>query len=180
MPDDHDAAVNELYVEMDRVTNVELGESGQENKQRSRRWSIDRSFQHVRRHSRMESGYVTSQHAAQGWVLGLTEWALPGKYEIGQRPSAVSPILDQDRETGIVEEEYIPSAVSMALRAMYQLRIVRMVIEDSKVLNRLSQKIGEMNTSPNSVDDIPKFIDLYGINVEEAEKPVEEYTSFNE
>eukprot|EP00299_Pterocystis_sp_00344_P004812 c16092_g1_i1.p1 GENE.c16092_g1_i1~~c16092_g1_i1.p1 ORF type:complete len:602 (+),score=139.83 c16092_g1_i1:51-1856(+) len=128
----------------------------------------------------LESGFVTTAQARAGWFTGLTEWA-----EVGVSPSTSSAngetkILVQDRSTGLVSEEFIPSVVFFAIKAMYKDHIGHFAIKNKSVLVHMSEKAGHKYTSPDSVKDIPNFIATYKINMAESLHQAQDFKNFNE
>eukprot|EP00298_Acanthocystis_sp_HF-20_P013438 c20351_g1_i2.p1 GENE.c20351_g1_i2~~c20351_g1_i2.p1 ORF type:complete len:623 (+),score=210.48 c20351_g1_i2:32-1870(+) len=152
LPENQTEAVYELYCQMDRELNQHLS-----------------------------SGWVTPEEASHGWFLGLTEWALPGdRYTVQNKPSLVNKILVQDRQSGLINEEFIPSAVSLALRSMYQNKVSKMIFDDGKMLSELSHKMGIKYSKPESIKNIEPFIKTYGIDMREALLDISEFKTFNE
>lgn len=92
-------------------------------------------------------------------------------------------ILVFDRENGIIVRENIPSYIKAAMRVMYRSRAGR-AIEHLKrtqgLLKNLTRKQGKKMDSPQSAKMIPVFINTHHLNVDEIEKPVSEYKTFNE
>jgi phosphatidylserine decarboxylase len=88
-----------------------------------------------------------------------------------------------DRERGIVVKENIPAFVSVALRAMFSSKAGRLVTSDKrivKLMGHLSVRQGTRFDTAESVKDIPDFVKLHNLNMDEAERRVDEYKTFNE
>lgn len=87
------------------------------------------------------------------------------------------------REQGIECIENIPKYINVALKSMYAHRGTRVLTtlrSSISIMNKLSVKQGLKYDDPRSVADIPPFIKLHALPVDEIEKPIGEYKCFNE
>ena len=92
-------------------------------------------------------------------------------------------ILVFDREAGIVVKEAIPAYIKAAMRLMYRSRGGRVMSHLTKirgVLRNLTIEQGKKMDAPASVKMIPVFIHTHNLNVNEVEKPISDYHTFNE
>eukprot|EP00455_Lapot_gusevi_P027530 TRINITY_DN2919_c0_g1_i3.p1 TRINITY_DN2919_c0_g1~~TRINITY_DN2919_c0_g1_i3.p1 ORF type:complete len:366 (-),score=134.90 TRINITY_DN2919_c0_g1_i3:210-1241(-) len=90
-------------------------------------------------------------------------------------------LMVKDRETGLLVKENIPTYIKTALKTMSCSRVGRaLTAQASSLMCRLSRRQGEKYDRPESVRDIPAFIQLHQLDLSEVEKPIDQYTSFNE
>ncbi|KAG9457288.1 hypothetical protein H6P81_001796 [Aristolochia fimbriata] len=133
----------------------------------------------------MTGGFLTDKQASYGWILKLSEWAHVSSYDIGLKSgSNASHILVCDRRTKRLVEELIDGKIVLSMRAIYQSKVGLTLINAGakELLQSISEKQGRQMNSPESVKDIPKFIDFFKdqINVAEAKYPIEHFKTFNE
>lgn len=147
----------------------------------------------------LQGGYTTAEQATRSWMLKLSEWATHpiggsisqlysgNKYEAGglNVGTRASHILVWDREKGIVVEEIISPHLVLAMRNLYQSPFGRGMMATGapqKALKELSESKGQYMDSPESVADIPNFLNSFAgnINVDEAAEPIENYKTFNQ
>lgn len=92
-----------------------------------------------------------------------------------------------DREKNKIVKEFIPLYIKIAIKQMFKLQNrqnkINKLIKLNK-LNNLYKKIsvlqGRKFNKTNSIKYIPKYIKLYNININEIEKNINEYKTFNE
>jgi len=92
-------------------------------------------------------------------------------------------ILIVDRETGKLKKEKIPQYISISLKMMYSTKSGRFAFDKNHlgdVLKHLSEQQGRKYDSPQSVKEIPKFIEFHGLNVDEILDPLDSFKNFNE
>ena len=95
-----------------------------------------------------------------------------------------------DREHNKIVKEFIPLYIKIALKYMFKIQknsLYKLDKLDNKLKNKISiifKKIsirqGKKFNNKKSIKYIPKFIQLYNININEIEKNINEYKTFNE
>ncbi|KAI4375553.1 hypothetical protein MLD38_013409 [Melastoma candidum] len=133
----------------------------------------------------MTGGFLTDKQASYGWMFKLCEWAHFSSYEVGLHfGSSASNIVVIDRRTKRLVEELIDGKIILSLRALYQSKLGLGIIDAGarEILQSLSEKQGKKMNSPESVGDIPKFLDAYKgqINLSEVKYPLDHFKTFNE
>ncbi len=83
-----------------------------------------------------------------------------------------------NRYTGQMEREKVLGERS--LRWVYGTTLGRLSLHLLIKRACFSRLLGHMKNRPASARGLADFVEAYGINMEEAERPVEEYTSFND
>ncbi|CAM8899159.1 unnamed protein product [Rhodiola kirilowii] len=136
-------------------------------------------------HQIMTGGFLTDKQAAYGWMFKLSEWAHFSSYEYGLNcGSNASHILVFDRKSKRIVEELIDKKIMLAMRAIYQSKVgLGMLDKGAKeVLQSLSEKQGRQMSTPESVNDIPKFIKFFKdqINMSEVKYPMHHFKTFND
>jgi len=81
-----------------------------------------------------------------------------------------------DRKNNIMIKEFIPLYIRISLKLMYNLNLCKY----NKLIKKISTKQGEKFNRQSSKKYIEKFIKLYNINIDETEKNIIEYKTFNE
>lgn len=90
-------------------------------------------------------------------------------------------ITVKDLETGNLVFENIPGYIKAALHVMSDTKLSRMVTSHAtNFMTNLSKKQGIKYDDPASVKEIPAFVKLHSLDVNEVEKPIDEYKTFNE
>ncbi|XP_051146505.1 phosphatidylserine decarboxylase proenzyme 3-like isoform X2 [Andrographis paniculata] len=133
----------------------------------------------------MTGGFLTDKQASNGWMFKVSEWAHFSSYEVGLRSgSSASHILVFDRRTMRIVEEIIDSKIILSMRAIYQSKFGLGLMDKGakELLQSISEKQGKKMNSPESAENIPKFIDMFKdqINLSEIKYPLEEFKTFNE
>eukprot|EP00268_Persea_americana_P040740 TRINITY_DN4051_c0_g1_i1.p1 TRINITY_DN4051_c0_g1~~TRINITY_DN4051_c0_g1_i1.p1 ORF type:complete len:651 (-),score=103.53 TRINITY_DN4051_c0_g1_i1:858-2810(-) len=133
----------------------------------------------------MTGGFLTDKQASYGWFFKLSEWAHVSSYDIGLRSgSSASHILVFDRRKQRLVEELIDGKIVLSMRAIYQSKVGLTLISAGakELLQSISEKQGKRMNSPESAEDIPKFIEFFQdqINAAEAKYPIEHFKTFNE
>jgi len=99
----------------------------------------------------------------------------------GRVNNAGTRLLVQDRETGLVVAELVPTYIKSALVLLNRTRMGRIASSTFKgTVKKLTVRQGKLMDSPKSKKDIPNFIKVHRLNVEEIERPLDEYRTFNE
>jgi len=89
----------------------------------------------------------------------------------------------KDRITGLEVKENIPGYISVALKTMFSTGLSRAISGGKSaqhLMTSVSIKEGKKFDTPKSAEEIPAFVKLHGLNVDEMEKPLSEYKTFNE
>jgi hypothetical protein len=92
-------------------------------------------------------------------------------------------ILLIHRDTGLMVSENIPQYIKVALKGMYDNALGRTVTglsSTQSILTKLSIKKGIEYDDVKSCADIHHFVELHNLNLDEVEKPIGEYKTFNE
>ncbi len=98
-----------------------------------------------------------------------------------KRSSSQIPILD--RKTGLQVMENIPTYIATSLKVMFGTRLSRKISSGGisvSLMTKLSKAQGEKFSKPESVAELDAFINLHSLNLDEVEKPLSEYKTFNE
>lgn len=91
---------------------------------------------------------------------------------------STEPIRFYNRYTGEIEQEKILG--EKYLRWIYGTTLGRVGLHVLVKRAFFSKLLGAMKNSRKSADSIPAFIEEYGINTAEIEKPLDEFTCFND
>uniref|UniRef100_A0A7S4INE0 Uncharacterized protein n=2 Tax=Vannella robusta TaxID=1487602 RepID=A0A7S4INE0_9EUKA len=112
----------------------------------------------------------------------LDQWNIAPKLSVQEdNKKLYKEILVQVRETGKLEVELIPNYIRVAMKMMYSNGLGRATTNKvRKVLNSMTERQGRTYDHPNSVKEIPKFIEFHGINEEEMREPASSFKNFNE
>mmetsp|Transcript_27214 Transcript_27214/g.53501 ORF Transcript_27214/g.53501 Transcript_27214/m.53501 type:complete len:322 (+) Transcript_27214:904-1869(+) len=89
----------------------------------------------------------------------------------------------KDRETGLIVKENVPKYIKVALKVMFGSGISRILSTTKSsvtIMDTLSKKQGRKFDDPKSVEEIPGFVTLHNLPVDEVEKPLDQYKNFNE
>lgn len=100
---------------------------------------------------------------------------------VGSHPVCAMKI--RDRSTGHAVEEKVPAYLKTAYQLMYENPIGRQLCKVNTIKNLLKSttaKQGNKMSLPESYTAIPRFIQLYGVDITEAELSIEQYTTFNQ
>lgn len=125
-------------------------------------------------------GFLTEEYASRKWFSKFLSFISYGGYKIGKNNGI---ILVQNRETGKLTEEKIPSYIRLGLRFMHQVRGTKRAVEANlikQLMENLTEKQGRKFDDPASVRNIPGFIRYHQINMDEVLEPLESFKTFNE
>jgi phosphatidylserine decarboxylase len=89
----------------------------------------------------------------------------------------------QDRKTGLLIQENIPIYLKVAMKSLFSSGVARAVSTGSRsiaLMTKMSEKQGRKYNDPASVKDIPGFVHLHNLNLDEVSKPLNEFKTFNE
>lgn len=133
----------------------------------------------------MTGGFLTDKQASLGWMFKLSEWAHFSSYDYGLNlGSNASHILVFDRKSKRIVEELIDKKIMLAMRAIYQSKVgLGMLDKGAKdLLQNLSEKQGRKMSTPESINDIPKFVEFFKdqINMSEVKHPMDHFKTFND
>ncbi|KAI9295296.1 hypothetical protein K502DRAFT_324429 [Neoconidiobolus thromboides FSU 785] len=122
--------------------------------------------------------FITEAHAQRKWFTKIAKYVGYGEYKVGENNAN---ILVQDRETGEMIEEKMPTYIKLGIRLLYKGSISP--AENShikRILYSMSVKQGKKFNDPNSVKEIEPFIEFHKLSREEILDPLETFKNFNE
>lgn len=126
------------------------------------------------------SNFKLSTYIAKHGRLSDTDILLQGVTHAGTEPGQ---LIVQDRVTGLSVRENIPKYIEMAMKAMFTSGLGRLMSTGDNavgIMNRLSIKQGKKFDDPASAKEIPHFVALHNLDVNEVEKPLTAYRTMNE
>lgn len=97
--------------------------------------------------------------------------------------SKINDLKIKDRETGLIVEEAVPMYVKVALKVLFGSTISRAMSTTGSskgIMEKLSIKQGKKFDNPKSAEEIPGFVQLHNLNLEEVLKPLADFKTFNE
>lgn len=124
---------------------------------------------------------MTEAHATRKWFTKVLHNISYGRY--GQLEKNTGHILVQDRETGQIIEEKIPTYIRLGIRIMYASAGAKSVVESTKVKNllkKMSIRQGKKFDNPRSAKEIEGFIKFHKLSVDEILDPLDSFKTFNE
>jgi phosphatidylserine decarboxylase len=91
-------------------------------------------------------------------------------------------ILVQNRETGKLEIELIPSYIRLSMKLMYSTKVGSATVGKVKgILNKMTVRQGKTYDAPSSRNEIESFIAFHHLNVQEMlDEDLKNYKNFNE
>lgn len=117
-----------------------------------------------------------STYLKRGWLSCISEWKV-----IRDQGDSLSDFVDgrlvKDRKTGQSFTENVPAGVWLALKTSY------CPIFSSAVMGATTKRITAaqvIKNDPESKKDIPDFVKTYQLDMTEAKKSLEEFTSMND
>ncbi|KAF9159899.1 hypothetical protein DFQ26_006074 [Actinomortierella ambigua] len=121
--------------------------------------------------------FVTEANAQRKWITKLVKRFGYGRYRIGE---SNANILIQDRQTGAMLEEKMPTFIRLGIRLLYKSPAQK--IRVGKILANMSRKQGEKFDDPRSRRNIEPFIQFHHLEAHMAEvlEPVQNFKTFNE
>ncbi|KAF9180287.1 hypothetical protein BGZ51_006311 [Haplosporangium sp. Z 767] len=121
--------------------------------------------------------FVTEANAQRKWVNKAIKTLGYGRYT-PTRGNA--NIIVQDRATGTMVEEKMPTFIRLGIRLLYQSPANKVRV--GKLLASMSQKQGAKFDDPRSKRDIEHFIRFHKLEAHMAEvlEPIENFNNFNE
>ncbi|XJO72657.1 hypothetical protein BDV3_003749 [Batrachochytrium dendrobatidis] len=125
-------------------------------------------------------GLVTHSHASRKWYSKIMSYVTFGEYGIGKNSGN---ILYQDRATGQLCEEKIPTYIRLGIRLLYQSRGSQSRAEKASIRNLLtsmSVKQGKKFDDPSSKSHIASFVAFHNLDLDEVLDPIVSFKNFNE
>ncbi|KAM6490742.1 Phosphatidylserine decarboxylase domain containing protein [Amanita muscaria] len=125
----------------------------------------------------MVGNFVTASQAQRKWYTNMWEKISAGDYRLGANSAN---IIVQNRITGQLEEEKMQVYVRLGIRLLYKGAAGRMEsARTRRLLKSLSIKQGVKYDSPESVKEIPSFVQFHQLNVDEILDPLDSFKTFN-
>lgn len=128
----------------------------------------------------MLGGFLTEDYASRKWFMKLLSFFSFGGYRIGKNNGN---ILVQDRKTGKLFEEKMPTYIRLGIRWMHQYSASSRAVDSymvRQIFQSLTLKQGRKFDDPASVKHIPDFIKYHKLNVNEILEPIASFRTFNE
>ncbi|KAJ3715306.1 phosphatidylserine decarboxylase-domain-containing protein [Lentinula guzmanii] len=126
----------------------------------------------------MVGNFVTASQAQRKWYTRILGKMSSGNYRLGANSAN---IIVQNRLTGQLEEEKMQVYVRLGIRLLYKGMKSRMEGSRARsLLKSLSIKQGVKYDSPESVRDIPPFIEFHKLDMNEVRDPVKSFKTFNQ
>ncbi|KAG0315592.1 hypothetical protein BGZ97_008062 [Linnemannia gamsii] len=121
--------------------------------------------------------FVTAANAQRKWITKVVKTLGYGRYIIGK---SNANIIVQDRTTGLMMEEKIPTFIRLGIRLLYKGPAQK--IRVGKILANMSRKQGLKFDDPRSKRNIEPFIRFHHLeaHMDEVLEPVSNFRSFNE
>ncbi|TPX58616.1 phosphatidylserine decarboxylase [Powellomyces hirtus] len=125
-------------------------------------------------------GFLTEAYATRKWYSKIVSYVTYGGYSLGKNNAN---IIVQDRATGQLVEERMPSYVRLGIRLLYQFRSGRSAVERrliKNLLRNLSVKQGRKFDSPTSRKAIKHFVAFHNLPLDEVLDPLDSFQTFNQ
>ncbi|KAF9433183.1 hypothetical protein BGZ76_009779 [Entomortierella beljakovae] len=121
--------------------------------------------------------FVTEANAQRKWITKVVKTLGYGRYVIGKNNAN---IIVQDRTTGVMLEEKMPTFIRLGIRLLY--RSPAQKIRASKILANMTRKQGLKFDDPRSKRSIEPFIRFHHLEAHMSEvlEPVKNFKTFNE
>ncbi|KAF9903805.1 hypothetical protein EC991_003363 [Linnemannia zychae] len=121
--------------------------------------------------------FVTEANAQRKWITKVVKSLGYGRYVVGK---SNANIIVQDRATGAMLEEKMPTFIRLGIRLLY--RSPAQKIHVGKILANMSFKQGRKFDDPRSKRDIEPFIQFHRLEsqMQEVLEPVHNFKNFNE
>ncbi|KAF9113300.1 hypothetical protein BGX27_001836 [Mortierella sp. AM989] len=125
----------------------------------------------------MLGNFVTEANAQRKWITKVIKSLGYGRYVVGR---SNANIIVQDRLTGEMIEERIPTFVRLGIRLLYKSPANK--IRVTKILADMSRKQGIKFDDPKSKRDIEPFIRFHRLEsqMKEVLEPIHKFRNFNE
>lgn len=128
----------------------------------------------------MMGGFLTEDYASRKWFIKLLAFMSFGGYRLGKNNGN---ILVQDRRTGRLFEERMPTYIRLGIRWMHQYSAYSRAVDSStvrQIFQSLTLKQGRKFDDPASAKNIPDFVKYHKLNVDEILEPLSAFKTFNE
>ncbi len=126
-------------------------------------------------------GFLTEEYASRKWFSRWLGFMSFGNYKIGRNNAN---IFVQDRRTGKLIEEKIPTYIRLGIRLLHQNVVTYRTTADFSYIRNILQSMtiqqGKKYENPSSVANIPGFIKYHKLPVHEIRDPLSSFKSFNE
>lgn len=126
-------------------------------------------------------GFLTEEYASRKWFARLLSFMSFGNYRLGRNNGN---ILIQDRRTGKLIEEKMPTYIRLGIRMLHQNFVTYNTAVDFGYVRNIFQSLtiqqGQKYDHPSSVNNIPHFIKYHKLPVHEISDPLTSFKSFNE
>lgn len=126
-------------------------------------------------------GFLTEEYASRKWFARLLSFMSFGNYRLGRNNGN---ILVQDRKTGKLIEEKMPTYIRLGIRMLHQNIVTYRTAVDFGYVRNIFQSLtiqqGKKFDNPSSVNNIPHFIKYHKIPVHEIVDQLTSFKSFNE
>ncbi|TPX69345.1 phosphatidylserine decarboxylase [Spizellomyces sp. 'palustris'] len=125
-------------------------------------------------------GFLTEAYATRKWYSKIVSYVTYGGYSLGKNNAN---IIVQDRATGQLVEERMPTYVRLGIRLLYQFRSGRSTVERrliKNLLRNLSVKQGKKFDDPTSRKAIKHFIAFHNLPLDEIRDPLDTFQTFNQ
>lgn len=126
-------------------------------------------------------GFLTEEYASRKWFSRWLGFMSFGNYRIGRNNAN---IFVQDRRTGKLIEEKIPTYIRLGIRLLHQNVVTYRTAVDFSYIRSILQSMtiqqGKKYDHPSSVANIPGFIKYHKLPVHEILDPLSSFKSFNE
>ncbi|KAK3812731.1 MAG: phosphatidylserine decarboxylase-domain-containing protein [Linnemannia elongata] len=121
--------------------------------------------------------FVTEANAQRKWITKVVKSLGYGRYVVGR---SNANIIVQDRATGAMLEEKMPTFIRLGIRLLY--RSPAQKIHVGKILANMSFKQGRKFDDPRSKSDIEPFIQFHRLEsqMQEVLEPIHNFKNFNE
>ncbi|KAF9129071.1 hypothetical protein BGW39_004498 [Mortierella sp. 14UC] len=121
--------------------------------------------------------FVTEANAQRKWITKVVKSLGYGRYVVGR---SNANIIVQDRVTGAMLEEKMPTFIRLGIRLLY--RSPAQKIHVGKILANMSFKQGRRFDDPRSKRDIEPFIQFHRLEsqMQEVLEPIHNFKNFNE
>ncbi|KAG9071245.1 hypothetical protein KI688_008791 [Linnemannia hyalina] len=121
--------------------------------------------------------FVTEANAQRKWITKVVKSLGYGRYVVGRNNAN---IIVQDRATGTMLEEKMPTFIRLGIRLLY--RSPAQKIHVGKILANMSFKQGLKFDDPRSKRDIEPFIQFHRLEsqMQEVLEPIHNFKNFNE
>ncbi|KAF9938490.1 hypothetical protein BGZ67_010793 [Mortierella alpina] len=121
--------------------------------------------------------FVTEANAQRKWITKVVKSLGYGRYVVGK---SNANIIVQDRATGAMTEEKMPTFIRLGIRLLYKSPANK--IRVNKILADMSRKQGLKFNDPRSTRDIEPFIRFHHLEsqMKEVLEPIRNFKNFNE